>query len=250
MLANGFIKNYDKDCDTGYLLKVDIDYPKELHESHKDLPFLSIKKENLLTTLQSKEKYVVHIATLKQALLHGLELKKLHRVISFNQEAWLKPYIDKNTELTKNAKNGFEKNFFKIMNNAVFGKTMENVRYRRVVKLVTKEEKRKKLVCETNYNSCKQFSNTLMATEMRKTEVLMDKPIAVRQAILDISKTLMYEFWYDYLKPKYQDNIKLCYMGTDSFILQIQTDDFLKILIMMLINGLILLIMIKMIIGH
>ena len=71
MLANGFIKNYDKDCDTGYLLKVDIDYPKELHESHKDLPFLSIKNEKLLTTLQSKEKYVVHIATLKQALLHG-----------------------------------------------------------------------------------------------------------------------------------------------------------------------------------
>ena len=113
MLANGFIKNYDKDCDTGYLLKVDIDYPKELHESHKDLPFLSIKNEKLLTTLQSKEKYVVHIATLKQALLHGLELKKLHRVISLNQEAWLKPYIDKNTELTKMLKM-ILKNDFKI----------------------------------------------------------------------------------------------------------------------------------------
>ena len=112
------------------------------------------------------------------------------------------------------------------MKNAVFGKTMENVRNRRVVKLVVKEERRKKLVSEPNYDSCKQFSDSLMAIEMRKTEVFMDKTIVVEQAILDISKTLMYEFWYDYLKPKYQDNIKLCYMDTDSFILQIQTDDF------------------------
>ena len=114
------------------------------------------------------------------------------------------------------------------MNNAVFGKTMENVRSRRDVKLVVTEERRKKLVSEPNYDSCKQFSESLMAIEMRKTEVLMDKPIAVGQAILDISKTLMHEFWYDYLKQKYQDNIKLCYMDTDSFILQIQTDDFFK----------------------
>ena len=114
------------------------------------------------------------------------------------------------------------------MKNAVFGKTMENVRNRRVVKLVVKEERRKTLVSEPNYDSCKQFFDSLMAIEMRKTEVFMDKPIAVEQAILDISKTLMYEFWYDYLKPKYQDNIKLCYMDTDSFILQIQADDFFK----------------------
>ena len=103
---------------------------------------------------------------------------------------------------------------------------MENLRNCRVVKLVAEEERRKKLVSEPNYDSCKQFSDSLMAIEMRKTEVLMDNPIAVGQAILDISKTLTYEFWYDYLKPKYQDNIKLCYMDTDRFILQIQTDNF------------------------
>ena len=114
------------------------------------------------------------------------------------------------------------------MNNAVFRKTMKNVRNRKVVKLVVKEERRKKLFSEPNYDSCKQFSDSLMTIEMRKTEVSMDKPIAVGQAILDISKTLMHEFWYDYLKQKYQDNIKLCYMDTDSFILQIQTDDFFK----------------------
>ena len=152
----------------------------------------------------------------------------MHRVISFRQEAWLKPYIDKNTELRKNAKNDFEKDFFKLMNNAVFGKTMENVRNRRDVKLIVTEERRKKLVSEPNYDSCKFFSESLMAIEMRKTEVLMDKPIAVGQAVLDVSKTLMYEFWYDYLKSKYQDKTKLCYMDTDSFIIYIETDDFYK----------------------
>ena len=183
--------------DTGYLLELDTEYPKELHSSHRDLPLLPIKKDKLITTLDDKESYVVHIQALKQALRHGLELKKVHRVISFRQEAWLKPYIDKDTEL-------------RMMNNAVFGKTMENVRNRRDVKLVVTEERRKKLVSEPNYDSRKVFSESLMAIEMRKTEVFIDKPIAVEQAALDISKTLMYEFWYECLKPKYSDNINLC----------------------------------------
>ena len=114
------------------------------------------------------------------------------------------------------------------MNNSVFGKTMGNVRNRRDVKLVVTEERRKKLVSKPNYDSCKQFSESLMAIEIRKTEALMDKPTAVGLAILDISKTLMYEFWYEYLKPKYQHKIKLCYMDTDSFIIEIETDDFYK----------------------
>ena len=114
------------------------------------------------------------------------------------------------------------------MNKSVFGKTMENVRNCRDIKLIATEQRRKKLTSKPNYDSCKQFNYDLMAIEMKATEVLMNKPIAVGQAILDISKTLMYEFWYDYLKPKYQDNIKLCYMDTDSFRIQIETDDFFK----------------------
>ena len=114
------------------------------------------------------------------------------------------------------------------MNKSVFGKTMENVRNCRDIKLIATEQRRKKLTFKPNYDSCKQFNYDLMAIEMKTTEVLMNKPIAVGQAILDISKTLMYEFWYDYLKPKYQDNIKLCYMDTDSFRIQIETDDFFK----------------------
>ena len=226
--TSDFIKNYDEDSDAGYLLEVDIEYLKKLHESHRDLPLLPIKKDKSLTTLDNKENYVVHIQALKQALNHGLKFKKVHKVISFRQEAWLKPYINKNTELRKDSKSEFEKDLFKFMNNAVFGKTMENVRNRRDVKLVVTEERRKKLISEPNYSSCKQFSENLMAIEMRKTEVLMDKPIAVGQAILDISKTLVYEFWYDYLKPKYSDNIKLCYMDTDSFVIHVETEDFFK----------------------
>ena len=130
--------------------------------------------------------------------------------------------------LRKGAKNDFEKDFFKLMNNSVFGKMIENVRKRHDIKSIVTEERRKKLVSEPNYASCTTFLDHLMAIEMRKTRVLMDKPILVGQAILDKSKELMYEFWYEYLKPKYKDKLKLLYMDTDSFMLEIETDDFYK----------------------
>ena len=223
-----FIKNYDGNYDTGYLLEVDIGYAEILHELHRYLPFLLVTKDKLLTTLEDKKNYIVHISTLQQALKHDLSLQKVHSVISYRQEAYLKPYIDKNTELRKNATNNFEKNFFKLMNNSVFGKTMENVRNRRDVKLIVSEHRRKKLTSEPNYESCKQSTDTLMAIEMKKTEVYFDKPIAIGQAVLDIIKNLMYKFYYDYLFKKYQDNVTLCYMDTDSFILDIKTDHFYK----------------------
>ena len=150
-----FIRNYDENSVMGYLLEVDIAYSENLHESNRYLPFLPVRQDKLLTTLEDKQNYIVTITTLKQALDHGLLLQKVHRVISFRQEAWLKPYIDKNTELRKYAKNDFEKDFFKLMNNAVFRKTMENVRNRRDVKLIVTEHRRKKLVSEPNYDSCK-----------------------------------------------------------------------------------------------
>ena len=160
------------------------------------------KVEKRVCSIEDKEKYVIHIRALKQALNHGLILKRVHRVIQFNQEAWLKPYIDMNTKLRKEAKNEYEKDFFKLMNNSVFGKTMENVRKQRDIKLVTTEEKRCKLVSEPNYHTAKHFSNNLLATEMKKTKVRVNKPIYLGMSILDISKTLKYEFWYDYIKPK------------------------------------------------
>ena len=125
-----FLKKYDENSNIGYFREVDIEYPKMLFNSHKDLPFLperkKIKKvEKLIFSIEDKGKYGIYIRALKQALNHGLKLKKVHRVIKFNQKVWLKPYTDMNTKLRTNTKNEFE-NIFKLMNNSVFGKTMEN----------------------------------------------------------------------------------------------------------------------------
>ena len=130
-----FIKNYDENNDVGYFIEADVTYPKELHGLHSDLPFLPERTEANKT--KNLRYNVGHINSLKQALNHGLGLKKVHRVIKFNQTAWLKKYIDMNDEYRKNAKNEFEKNFFKLINNAVFGKTMDSLRKHRDIKLVT-----------------------------------------------------------------------------------------------------------------
>ena len=215
----------------GYILEVDVKYPKRLHELHSDLPFLSermkIDKCNkLVCNLFNKKKYITHTNTLKQALNHGLKLKKIHRIIEFNQEKWLKPYIDMDTELRKAAKNDFKKYLFKLMNNSVFGNTMEIIRKHRDIKLVTIDKKRSKLVSEPNYHTINLISEDLSIIEVKKTKVKMNKPIYLGLSILEISKILMYEFWYDYMKSQYNDNVKLCYMDTDSFIMNIKTNDF------------------------
>ena len=131
-----------------------------------------------------------------------------------------------NNDYRRDAKNEFEKNFFKLMSNAVFGRTVENVRNHRNIKLVTTYEKFNKYASEPHLMNVKCFSENLLAVEMRKTEVFMNKPVYLGQAILDISKTLMYEFYYDYLQIKYSDKVKLCYTDTDSFIIYVETDDF------------------------
>ena len=186
------------------------------------------KCKKLVCNLRNKKKYVVHIRSLKQALNHGLKLKKVHRIIEFNQEAWLKPYTDMNTELRKVAKNDFEKDFFRLMNNAVFGKTTENVRKHRDIELVTTDKKRSKLVSEPNYHTMNNISEDLSIIEMKRTKVKMNKPIYLGLSILEISKLLKYEFWYDYMKRKYDDNVKLCYMDTNIFTMNINTEDFYK----------------------
>ena len=194
-----FIKNYDENSDKGYILEVDAEYTKKLSNFHNDLPFLPKREEinkckELICSIEDKEKYVVHILALKLALNHGLKQKQVRRIIQFNQKAWLKPYIDMNTKLRKEAKNDFEKDFFKLMNNSVFGKTMENVRNYRDNKLVTTDKRRKQLVSEPNYYTHKKFSEHQMATEMKKTRVKMTKPTYLGLSVLDVSKTLMYEF--------------------------------------------------------
>ena len=214
-------------------MKVDVEYPKQLWSSHNELPFLPERRKlekvvKIVCSIEDKEKNVIHIKALKQALNNGLKLKQVHRVINFQQKVQLKPYIDMNTNLRKEAKNDFEKGFFKLMNNSVFRKTKENVRKHRDIKLATTEEKRIKLVLEPNYHTRKQFSENLLAIEMKKTKVKMNKLIYLGLTVLDNSKTLMYDFWYDYIRPKFKDKAKLCYMDTDSFAINIETEDFYK----------------------
>ena len=177
-----FIKEFNEINDKGYFIEADVDYPQELHDLHSDMPFLSErivinKTNNLVCNLHNKKNYVAHINILKQALNHELKLKKVHRVIEFEQEAWLKKYIDFNTDLRAKATNDFEKDFFKLMNNAVFGKTMENVRKHRNIKLVKTDKKRNKLVSEPNYNTMKLIDDNLAIIEMKKVKVKMNKPI-------------------------------------------------------------------------
>ena len=228
-----FVNSYNKNSDKGYILEVDVDYPNKLQNLHSDLPFLPERMvinntKKLVCNLNDKKNYIVHINVLKQALDLGLKLRKVHRVIEFDQEAWLKEYIGVNTELRKKATNDFEKDFFKLMNNAVFGKTMENVRKHRDIKLVKTDKKRNKLVSEPNFHTMKLIDNNLAIIEMRKVKVKMNKPIYLGLSILDISKITMYEFWYDYVKIKYEDKARLCYMDTDSFVVNIKTKDFYK----------------------
>ena len=170
------IKGYDENSNKGYFLEVDNEYPKSLFNLHKDLPFLPERKKiekcnKLVCSIYDKENYVVRIRALKQVLNHGLVLRKVHRVIQFNHEAWLKPYIDMNTKLKIEGKSDFEKDFFKLMNNAAFGKTMENIRKHGDIELVTTNKRRSQLASEANYHAAKYFSENLLAIEMKKTKI-------------------------------------------------------------------------------
>jgi hypothetical protein len=214
-------------------LEVDLEYPEDLHDLHNEYPFCPERKmvnkvEKLIPNLQSKKNYVIHYAALKQCLKHGLKLTKIHRGITFKESDKLKTYIDKNTKLRAAAQNDFEKDFFKLMNNSVFGKTMENIRNRVDIKLVSSEEASRKLTAKSNYESRTIFDENLIAVHMKVTKLKFDKPVYLGAAILDISKTLMYDFHYEYIKPKYGDKAKLLFTDTDSLMYHIETDDFYK----------------------
>ena len=218
----------------GYVLEVDVKYPRELHHHHNYLPFMCEKirvngVEKLVPNLHDKKKYVISVKALKQALDHGLVLEKFQRVIQFKQSAWMKEYIDFNTRLRTVAKNDFEKDFYKLMNNLVFGKTMENIRKHRNIKLVNNKENYLKQVMKPNFKGGVLMGENLMSCEMGKVKVKMNKPVYLGQAILDLSKTIMYEFHYDYMKRKYDEkSLKLLYMDTDSLVYDIKTKDFYK----------------------
>ena len=247
------IINYDNGR-TGYILEVGLEYSKELHDLHNDYPLapevmnvksnmLSEKQveiyklingskepkdektKKLILNLNDKSKYVVHIRTLQFYLKHGLKLKKIHRAIKFEQKEILKPYIEFNTEKRKNARNDFEKDIFKLLNNAVFGKTMEDKRKHLDFQIVSDERRFMKCVNNPSFKHSHIINENLVGVEKQKPKLKLDKPIFIGMSILDLSKQHMYKFYYDVMKPKYGDNIRMVYTDTDSFVFHTKTDD-------------------------
>ena len=217
----------------GYIFEVDLEYPKKLWNSHNDYPLAPEKMivngvEKLICHFKPRKNYVVHYRNLRQYLEMGMRLTAVHRGISFYQSSWMEPYIRKNTELRKTAANSFEKDFFKLMNNSVFGKTIENIRKRQNIILIDDRKKAAKLTSRPNFDRATIFDRNLIAVHMKKTEVYFNKPVYVDQAILDLSKTLMFDFHYNYIKKKYRNKAELMFTDTDSLLYQIHTDDFYR----------------------
>lgn len=231
--------------DVGYIFDVDLEYPESLHDHHNDLPFCpqkcvppGSKTSKLIPNLYDKYNYVIHYIHLKTCLKHGLILKNIHRVIKFKQGPYLKEYIDLNTELRQKAKSQFEQDFFKLLNNSIFGKTLEDTERRLNVKLVNqwsdKNNKTKKhigaeqLIARPNYHSSTIFTENFVAVQMNPEKITLDKPIYIGFSVLEISKSHMYNFHYSVMKPFYGPNIKMCYTDTDSFLYSIATKDVYK----------------------
>ena len=244
------LSKYNDESEKGLVLEVDLEYPEELHDLHNDYPLAPEKikvtedmlspysreiaekfkvkvglVEKLVPTLGKKEKYVLHYHNLQLYMSLGLKLTKIHRALQFDQSPWLKPYINFNTKKRAEAKNSFEKDFFKLMNNSVFGKTMENLRKRQDIKLVTDEEQLLKWASRPSFIRCKIFNEDLVAVHKIKPTLTLNRPAYVGMCILDLSKTLMYDFHYNYIKSKYGDKARLLFTDTDSLMYEIKADD-------------------------
>ena len=254
------VMSIPKNGDLGYVLQVDLEYPEELHDFHSDYPLApesmhvsdemlsphsqqlwkklhpSSKHTNtklhgrvttskLTPTLQNKTKYICHYRSLQLYLELGMKLTKIHRVLEFKQSPWLAKYINFNTSMRKNAKNEFERDFFKLMNNAVFGKTMENVRLRTDIKLTHTEQKFKKYCARPSFHRFKIFNEELSGVENKKIRLCLNKPLYVGMSVLDLSKCIMYEFYYKYLKTKYGENMKLLFTDTDSLCVYVECEN-------------------------
>ena len=215
---------------TPCILEVDLEYPKELHDLHNDYPLapeqIEVNKtKKLLPNLWNKKNYIIHYENLKQCLNLGLKITNIHRGIKFKESQWLKKYIALNTDLRTKARNEFEEDFFKLMNNGFFGKSMEDIRKRVDIKLVTDKKKAERLAAKPNFKHCNIFSEDLIAIHMKKTFLTFNKPVYLGMCILELSKTLMFDFHYNYIKKKYGDKAKLLFTDTDSLMYEIRTED-------------------------
>jgi hypothetical protein len=249
-----FTCNFNPDEEVGLFVECDLHYPEELHHEHNNYPLAvesrnvnknelspyqqnqlkihnekhSEKIKKLIPNLYDKKNYICHIRNLQYYLEKGLILTKVHRVLQFDQSNWLKSYIDFNTQQRALSKNEFEKDLYKLMNNAVFGKTMEDMRGRVNIELYTDEKQVIKQIAKPQFLQQKIYGENLVAIKQAKTHVKLNKPIYVGVAVLDLSKLHMYKFHYDYIKPKYGDKATLLMTDTDSLCYHIETEDIYK----------------------
>ena len=242
-----------EDSEVGYIVEVDMDYPSELHRLHNDYPLapepLTVTEKSLspyqkqllehlghqyypcrklIPNLMNKRNYVTHYRNLQYYVKQGLVITNLSRVVSFRQSAWMSGYISLNTELRKKAKTDLEKEFYKLMNNSVYGKTMENVRNRMKIDLITDDvnpERLRRLIADVNYKGFHDFGCGVAAIHRHQKRLILNKPIAVGTCVLDLSKLLMYNFWYGEIKSKYGKRAQLCYTDTDSLLFEVVTPD-------------------------
>ena len=250
----GRIVDHLTDSPHGYILEVDLDYPEELHVAHNAYPLAperlvvknewmsdyqhkllgagkaSTEVERLVPNLCNKERYVLHYRNLQLYMSLGMRLKKVHRALRFNQRPWMEPYIRMNTELRKKAVSSFEKDLYKLMNNSVFGKTMENLRKRVNVKLVrsSEEDRLRRLIASPAFARANIFDNDLAAIQVHKSHLVLNRPVYMGMSILDLSKHLMYDFYYNEMKTQYGDRCEYLYGDTDSLLLEIETADVYK----------------------
>ena len=247
------LSNYTKTSERGAIFEVDLHYPKHLHDAHNDFPCAperravdaselsplsnimdpdyNDKSPKLLQTLYDKKNYIVHHSALQEYVKQGLVITKVHRVLEFIQSQWLKTYIDYNTQMRNSpTATAFDKNFYKLMNNAFYGKTMENVRNHRNIRFYTEKtrkymQKAQKCRNSPQYLGEVEFNPTLVAIHMNKNTCKLDKPIYLGMCILDLSKQHMYDYWYNTIKAKYGDKAQLLMTDTDSLCFNVETED-------------------------
>ena len=246
---DSLIETYKNKDSVGYVVEVDLNYPPSIHNDHSDFPLAPEKLfisddwlspyskqlaqnrasvPKLVETLFDKKNYICHIENLLFYLEQGLKVVALHRVLQFNKSDWLRPYIEKNTSMRKMASTTFEKNFYKLMSNACFGKTMENKRNRKNIQFVSDQVKASKLTSNPNFKSFQIISDNLCSVYFSVPTVKWDKPTPVEAAILDLSKLALYNFQYNEMTPRYGSRICVTYKDTDSLLYRIETDDLYK----------------------
>ena len=260
------INSWGKDASTGYILEIDAYIPDEFHDKLSDLPICPENRffddgpfmdnlakqcnitqskdcKKLTPNLCSKERYVVHYRNLQLYIELGLVVTNIHRVISFTQSKWLKEYIDFNTANRKAARNAVDKDIFKLLSNSCYGRLLMNVRNHMDIKLlrggvkIDKDGKptlrSQRIFNDPLYHDFRIFNDQLAAVHMNKSEVFLKQPVSAGFSVLELSKLLMYETYYKKLKPMWGDNVKLMYMDTDSFILEIKSETYHKDLLQM-----------------